>query len=216
MTEKSKSILIWTSVVAGIVGMVVILAMVGNGGSGTTASLSNDVVESENTKGNPFAPLQLVEYSDFQCPACKQMYPVLKRLAQDLPNDLAVTYRHFPLRSIHPNADLAAQASEAAANQDKFWEMHDVIFNTQSQWSGMDDPTEFFTKLANSIGLDQEKFTTDLNSKEVADRVEADYNEASAMRLPGTPSFFLNGQAIQAPSSYEGFKSLIEQTIAEF
>ena len=86
-------------------------------------------------KGTNAAPNLLVEYSDFQCPACGIYYPIVKQLAEEENERVKVVYRHFPLRSIHPNAELAAKASEAAGKQNKFWEFHDMLFERQSRWS---------------------------------------------------------------------------------
>ena len=140
---------------------------------------------------------------------------MLKQLVEAFPNDVSLTYRHYPLRQIHPNAQLAGQATEAAGNQGKFWEMHDVIFNTQNQWSSLSDPAEFFGQLAESIGLDVAQFQTDLTSDEAEARVDDQYAEATGLRLPGTPSFFLNGTLIEHPGSYAAFKSLVEAELAK-
>ncbi|PIZ94559.1 MAG: disulfide bond formation protein DsbA [Candidatus Magasanikbacteria bacterium CG_4_10_14_0_2_um_filter_37_12] len=214
MTEKMKSTIIWTVVVAGVIGMVALLAIFGNSGSGGVGHLTRELSVSEHLEGNFGAPLQLVEYSDFQCPACGDTYPLIKRLVQDLPDELVFAYRHFPLRQIHSNANRAAEAAEAAGKQGKFWEMHDMLFNTQEQWSTMDDPSDFFVKLANSIGLEENKFVNDLNSADVADKVDNDYNEATALELQGTPSFYLNGEYLETPGTYDGFKSLLEQHLS--
>jgi protein-disulfide isomerase len=124
-------------------------------------------------------------------------------------------YRHYPLTTIHQNAQLSAQASEAAALQGKFWDMHDVLFNTQAQWSNLDNPTDFFATLATSIGIDEAQFRSDLTSSAVKQRVSKNESEANAMRLPGTPSFFFNGSLIDHPGSYAGFKSLIDAELAK-
>jgi len=213
MNQSTKSILLWGAVILGIVAMVWGLASLGSGGGSATTSLNNGITDTDHVDGPRDAKVVLVEYSDFQCPACSAMYPIVKQLAEAFPEDLAVVYRSYPLRSIHPNAQLSAQAAEAAARQASFWEMHDVLFNTQAQWSNLQDPTDFFVSLATSIGLDTEQFQADLTSKEVEDVVNASYNEASGMRLSGTPTFFLNGETIQNPGTYQGFKDLIQSAI---
>ncbi|MEK7508222.1 MAG: thioredoxin domain-containing protein, partial [Patescibacteria group bacterium] len=106
--------------------------------SGQTASLGN-ILQSGTAnawmKGNPSALVTLVEYSDFQCPACGSYYPIVKRIMAEFGDRINLTYRHFPLRRIHESADLAARASEAAGNQGKFWEMHDMLFENQARWT---------------------------------------------------------------------------------
>ncbi|PIR03072.1 MAG: disulfide bond formation protein DsbA [Candidatus Magasanikbacteria bacterium CG11_big_fil_rev_8_21_14_0_20_43_7] len=215
MTKSNKSLLLWGSVILGIIVLVVLLAMFGNNTSpGSSTSLSVGVNSEDHTKGAENPKVTIVEYSDFQCPGCAGSYPMLKQLVEAFPNDVSFTYRHYPLLQLHANAELAGQASESAGLQGKFWDMHDVIFNTQTQWSGLEDPTEFFTTLAESIGLDTEQFATDLTSNEVKKRVAKNLTEATSMRLPGTPSFFLNGSLIEHPGSYAGFKSLIDAELA--
>ena len=103
-------------------------------------------------------------------------------------------YRHFPLLSIHPNAQPSAWASEAAANQGKFWEMHDVLFSRQEEWSSLGDPTEYFMDLAAQLELNVEQFSADMNSAEVKNRVSADLRMAEQLRLNSTPTLFLDGE----------------------
>ena len=217
MNETNKSLFLWGGVILGIIVFVGALALFGSGnaGSGSNTSLSTAISSDEHTKGATDASVAIVEYSDFQCPGCASSYPMLKQLVDTFPNDVSLTYRHYPLRQIHSNAQLAGQAAEAAGMQGKFWEMHDVLFNTQAQWSTEQDPTAFFTRLAESVGLDLEQFGTDLTSKEAVDRVHADASEANKLRLPGTPSFFINGTLIDHPGSYAAFKALVEAELAQ-
>lgn len=98
---------------------------------------SMEVKVNDNVKGSREAKAVLIEYSDFQCPACQVYYPVVKQLTEELGNEILVVYRHFPLTTIHPNALPAAKAAEAAGKQGKFWEMHDMLFDKQSEWSAL-------------------------------------------------------------------------------
>ena len=213
MKASHRSILIWTAIIGGIILLLFILARAGtnqntNLEETNTISLSQSVTVKDHKKGAQNAAFTLVEYSDFECPACATRTPLLEKLLTDFPENVQIVYRHFPLTSIHKNATLAAQATEAAALQGKFWEMHDVLFNTQQTWSPQEDPQEFFTKLANSIGVNTEQFTADITSQAVKDAVKEDVKEAEKMNLPGTPSFFLNGQKISF-NSYEQLAELI-------
>ncbi|MBI2990104.1 MAG: thioredoxin domain-containing protein [Candidatus Magasanikbacteria bacterium] len=217
-TNNLKSIFLWGGFILGTVLLLIILAKLGsNSGEKTanvkSAKLAEEINELDHGKGNQQAPAVLVEYSDFQCPACAATYPLLKRLSEELPDTLYLVYRHFPLKQIHPNAQPAAEAAEAAAKQGKFWEMHDSLFNTQTDWTGLNNPEEFFINLASSLGLDLETFKTDLRSKETQNRVDRDYKSGIASGIPGTPTFFLNGTRISNPGTYEQFKQLIESTI---
>ncbi|MBI2436813.1 MAG: thioredoxin domain-containing protein [Candidatus Magasanikbacteria bacterium] len=214
MTHTIKRIILWSTTILGLIVFVWLLAWLGtpktNGGA-----LSEAVSEVDNIKGNLDAKVVLVEYSDFQCPFCAQIYPIVKQLSSKFsPEDLGVVYRHYPLIQIHANAELAAQAAEAAGLQGKFWEMHDAIFNTQSTWSTLDTVEDFFISLANSIGLDTEKFKIDLNSSEVQNKVKRDVSSGNKSGVQGTPTFFINGQGIPTPQTYEDFVRVIENTLS--
>ncbi len=203
--------LLWTLVVGGLLIMVFGLAKLSSGPGVVGGSLPLAVSSEDNYKGAENGKAVLVEYSDFQCPGCAGVYPVIKQLVNEFPNDLKFVYRHYPLRQMHNNAVSAAQASEAAGKQGKFWEMHDMIFNTQSTWENDPAPEILFEKLAESLGLDLDQFESDFSSEGVRDKVQRD--EDSASSLSGTPTFFLNGKQITNPGSYDGFKALIEEAI---
>jgi len=211
-----KKNLLWPAVIIGVVVVVVLLATFasdtpGEGENTLTAPVTSD----EHMKGNPDATITLVEYSDFQCPACSSAYPIVKQLSETFPDELRVVYRHYPLRSIHPQAQLAAQASEAAAMQGKFWDMHDALFNTQTTWANSPDAETFFAQLAESIGLDVDQFKTDMNSKDALAAVNEDAKSGNSANIPGTPTFFLQGNYIQNPGTLDGFKILIDEKIQE-
>jgi protein-disulfide isomerase len=147
-------------------------------------------------KGNEEAELTLVEYSDFQCPFCGQAAMAIDELILNFGDQFSFEYRHFPLRSIHPNAQLAAQASEAAGVQGKFWEMHDILFERQAQWSESFNPKKLFSDYAEELELNVDRFRYDLESDEVKEKVNNDADQAEALGLRGTPSFILNGEQV--------------------
>lgn len=159
-----------------------------------TEPVSFDLSGEEWTKGPADAPVTVVEYSDFQCPGCKAAEPGVVALLEQYPDDVRFVYRHFPLQ-MHANAFNAAAAAEAAGIQGKFWQMHDQLFDTQSEWEN-DSRNQFEVRLrtyASQLGLNVSKFETDLHSDEVTAAVQADLNSATELRLPGTPTFFVNG-----------------------
>ena len=166
-------------------------------------------------KGNSEAAVVLVEYGDFQCPACAVYAPLLSQLVAGFGNQLAVAYRHLPLSQIHENAEPSARASEAAALQGKFWEMHDLLFEKQSEWARQSSAEETFIGYAASLGLDEGRFRSDLRSDEVRDRVQEDSISALADGLSSTPSFFLGGVRIPNPQSYEQFRQLVLEALAK-
>lgn len=174
-------------------------------------SLTSVVIESDWIRGNKEAKVVLTEYSDFQCPACASYHGMVKQLHNDFGDRLAIAYRHFPLRQIHANAEIAALSAEAAGKQDKFWEMHDIIFENQKKWEGEKNAEEIFVGYALELGLNTELFKNDLDSKELEDKVEADYQSGVKAGVNHTPTFFLNGKEIENPRSYEEFKNIINE-----
>lgn len=169
----------------------------------------------DNVKGNKDAKVVLMEYSDFQCPACKSYYPIIRQLVTEFGGEIAFVYRHFPLTSIHPNAEFAARAAEAAGKQGKFWEMHDLLFEKQGEWASSNDIVKIFADYAILLTLDKEKFDTDWRSKEIKNLVSAQRVHAVKSGLSGTPSFFLNGEQIQNPASLDEFRNIIKQALAK-
>lgn len=172
-------------------------------------SLTSAIIESDWIRGNKEAKVVLTEYSDFQCPACASYHGIVEQLHNDFGDRLAIIYRHFPLRQIHANAEIAALSAEAAGKQDKFWEMHDMIFENQKKWEAVKNAEEIFIGYAEELGLNSEQFKNDLESKELEDKVEADYQSGVKAGVNHTPTFFVNGAEIQNPRSYEEFKNII-------
>lgn len=176
--------------------------------------ISNEITAVDHVKGSETAQLTLIEYGDFQCPTCKAYAPVVSELLTQHPDDLRVVYRHFPLQSIHPNANIAAQATEAAAIQGKFWEMHDLLFERQNDWSRLTNPRDNFATYAQELGLNVDQFRTDMDSKEVKSRVNADYRSGMSASVQGTPTFFLNGEPLdENPRGFEAFDALINEKL---
>jgi protein-disulfide isomerase len=174
----------------------------------------SEITETDWVKGNREAKVVLVEYSDFQCPACKAYRELIEALQENYSKDqLALVFRHFPLKTIHPQATLAAQATEAAGNQGNFWEMHDVLFENQAEWSGKREAEEMFISYATQLGLDENQFKQDLKSKEVQVAVEADYRNGMSLRINSTPSFFVNGERIANPQGLEPFQAIIDEAL---
>lgn len=172
----------------------------------------NDWVRGDSTK----AKSVLIEYGDFQCPSCGVYYSVVKQLETDLGDDVAVVFRHFPLTAIHPNAQLAAQAAEAAGVQGKFFEMHDMLFTEQKVWSNESNAAEIFVGYAQKLGLNVDQFKTDLYSSAVKDKIAASVKDGGTLGLRGTPSFFLNGKELPQAKSYAEFKqSIVSQTYTQ-
>jgi len=135
------------------------------------------------------AELTIFEYSDFQCPGCRGMVPVLSQFLEDHPNSRLV-YRHFPL-SFHDKAFVTAEATEAAGAQGKFWEMHDLLFETVAEWSSLsaEDAQEKMSEYAEQLDLDMEQFNEDMETHAYEDKIQAQLEESMQLGLPGTPTF---------------------------
>lgn len=149
------------------------------------------------------------EFSDFQCPFCKRVVPTIQQVKQEYGNQVEVVYKHFPLSSIHPNAQKAAEASECALDQGKFWEMHDKLFENQQ---ALDDAS--LKRYAADLGLDASKFNICLDSGEKSAKVLAEFNEGRQKGVTGTPTFFINGQKIVGAQPFTNFKAIIDTALS--
>lgn len=165
--------------------------------------LNPAVNASDHHAGDVNASLILVEYGDFECPHCRRAHPFVKRLLNEMGNDMHFVYRNFPLRQIHQHANDAAIAAEAAGKQGRFWEMHDQIFNNQDRLSD-----SLFLSLAANIGLNLEQFAEDSKSEEIQNKIEKDLESGIRSGVNATPTFFLNESRVL---TYNGtYKSLWE------
>lgn len=214
MTQANRQIFRWLLVSTAIIVAVLAIIFVSKPAN-TTGTIDGLVLDREWIKGNPEASIVIVEYSDFQCPACANYETVLKDVLSEFNNHVKFVYRHFPLRSIHANAQISAQAAEAAGAQGKFWEMHNKLFEEQGTWSAMSRPQveKTFIGYAEELGLNVDEFEVALNSSEVEKAVNEDYDSGMAANVNSTPSFFLNGEKINNPRSVEEFRTLIRETI---
>ena len=207
---KRKSLITWAVVVT-VMGLIITLGIIGaqsSTHSGQIPGLGAD----DHVRGSRQAAVQLVEYSDFQCPACGAFEPLVAQVSKYYGDKVAVVYREFPLRQTHRYAQLAAQAAEAAAEQNKFWEYHDLLFARQKSWAGAINVDPVFRSYATELGLDEEQFVADYNSQKVIDRIDQDVRSGTNANIPGTPTFFLNGKRI-SPQSFNDFKKLIDQQL---
>ena len=181
--------------------------------SNTVSKTYNEGVEVKaHIKGGENAAVTLVEYSDFQCPACGAFQPVLNEVLAQYGDKIRFEYKHFPLVQIHPFAEPAARAAEAAGQQGKFFEYADMLFAKQAEWSKASNPTGFFTRYATELGLDMDLFAKHQKSSVLSDNVRAQMAEARGLGLTGTPSFYLNGVKMEN-ATYEDFKAQIEAAV---
>lgn len=209
-------------IVWAIVGVLAVLAIAGGAwwasrGEVPTrnlGTLTEAVVASDWQKGASNPVVTIVEYSDFECPACAAYYPILNDVLADYPDTVAVVYRHFPLPQ-HRSAELSAAFAEAAGRQGKFWEMHNLLFDNQATWTSNDAETNrpLFKSYAEQLGLDLVQLETDLADPAILTHVRNEYQSGSASGVDSTPSFFVNGERIINPRTAGEFKVLIDSLL---
>jgi protein-disulfide isomerase len=182
--------------------------------SGQVGEQGNEgIIFAPHYKGNPEATVTLVEYSDFQCPACAAFQPVLEEIITQFGDSLKIEYKHFPLSDIHSLAESAARAAEAAGQQGAFFEFHDLLYANQKIWANSPNPTGMFIQYAEELGLNIDQFKVQSRASLIRDRVREDMQEARSLGLTGTPSFFLNGERMTF-LTYEEFITQIEQAVS--
>ena len=184
-------------------------------GADTTKVSEISITKTDHVRGAEAGKVTLVEFGDFQCPACGAYEPLVRQVTADNKTVLKVVFKHFPLTQIHQNALLGAKAAEAAGLQGKFWEMHDMLYDKQAEWSTGLTARDMIMGYAAALKLDTAKFSTDLNSKVVEDKVMAEQKEGLSIGVEGTPTFFVNGKKIDSPRSLEAFDKLIREEAAK-
>jgi protein-disulfide isomerase len=163
--------------------------------------------EPPHVRGLLDAPVRIEEFGDFQCPSCAALSPALSQAEQKHRGKVCVVFRHFPLAA-HKHAQEAARASEAAGLQNRFWEMHELLYGSQLIWTRATDIREFFNQFAKSLGLDVERFKIDMQSELVKTRIIADQQRAVSLGVDRTPAIFINDHRV--PDSSLNQKALQE------
>lgn len=159
--------------------------------------------------------LTLTEYSDYQCPACGYFHPIVKKLKDHFGDQLKLDLRYFPLNS-HQFAMISARAAQAAKNQGKFREMHNMLYDNQNHWSNAMNPAPIFEGYAKKLGLDMDEFRNDLNAAETQQAVMESKEEGVKRGVDSTPTFFIDGEPLdRLPRNYEQFEQLIEQHLQQ-
>lgn len=178
--------------------------------SSTVAGEQIVVSATDHVRGAKDGKVTLVEFGDFQCPACGAFEPVVRQVLADNKDTLKIVYKHFPLTQIHRNALPAAKATEAASLQGKFWEMHDILYDKQEEWSGALNSRDYFLTYATTIGLDTKKFLADYDNPSVEEKILAEFREGVKLGIQGTPTFFVNGKQLENVRDLAGFNKAIK------
>jgi len=173
----------------------------------------------DHIRGKVDSKVFLITYGDYECPACNAWEPEFQKIREEYKDRVAFIFRNFPLTDKHINAFAAARAAESAAKQDKFWEMHDLLYARWTEWQGDTKSAQSkFEGYAEELGLDMTKFKTDYTSEEVADRINSDLASANKVGATGTPTFLINGEVIDIGSVTDGknkIKQIIDQKLAQ-
>ena len=198
--------IIFSAVIVVLFGGLIIYSRASNPTADVSSIDTNAVIAAsdasgqigEHVYGKADSKVIFVEYGDFQCPSCGAAHPQIKSVIEEYKDKIAFVYRNFPLTSIHPNARVAAASVEAAGLQGKYWEMHDLIFESQNEWSNLsgDERTAQFSSYAASLSLDKEKFLTDLASSSVTKKISFDQAIGKKLGVDSTPAFYINGGAL--------------------
>src|SRR3954471_7023525 len=166
------------------------------------------VSERDHAQGSADAPVTLVEYGDYECPYCGQAYPVIKELQRAMGEKLRFVFRNFPLNTIHEHAGVAAQAAEAAGAQDKFWPMHDILYEHQQDLADAD-----LHQYALKVGLELYQFDADLSGEKFAARVREDFRGGVRSGVNGTPTFFINDYRYNGEHTLEAMGEAISGAV---
>lgn len=205
--EAKRLLLIGVPVVLVLLAVVVATNLRRQGDGAATAQQATLIREDSPTLGAANAPITIVEFLDPECESCRAVYPIIKRLMQEYDGQVKLVVRYFPL---HRNSVLAAQATEAAGEQGKYWEMQELLFNNQPQWGEKQTPqTALFIEYARTLGLNVEQFTATLNSGKYASKIERDRQDAQAVGATGTPTIFVNGRQVRQ-LDYASLKAAID------
>ena len=177
--------------------------------------LSPPLEDLDHLRGERGAPLELVMFGDFQCPFCLGAQSVLRRVRERLGDRLLFGFRHLPIPERHPLAPLAAEASEAAAAQGRFWEYHDALFDTQSEWSPLPPGTPYFGQLAARAGVDSVQLRQCMESRTMGPLVEADYQRSVEAMVRSTPTFMIgNDTRLEGAQPISAFREAIARVRA--
>jgi protein-disulfide isomerase len=208
-------------ILAALIVIFVAVVVINNQGSSTNSAGK----VSDHVEGLGKDHVTLVEYGDYQCPYCGQYYSIVSQVYNEYKNDITFQFINFPLTSLHPNAFAGARAAEAASLMGKFWQMHDLLYETNvqyyasndtiSSWISASNPLSYFDTFAKQLGLNVNKFNQYYNSSQVNNTIEADMAKGNKLGIDATPTFFLDGKQIQPIESVASFQKYINAAIAQ-
>jgi protein-disulfide isomerase len=216
MPNKTKPIVVIVLAVVLAAGIAVYWSRQTTAASGETSSktTSDSLPGGGHIRGKASAPVTLVEFGDYQCPSCGFYHPIVDELLRRSPDKVKLEFHHYPLIQMHPHALAAAMAVEAAGDQGKYWEMHDLVYDHQKEWAAMPNPESEFLAFATQLGLDANRFMQSVKSPDVENRILEDIKRGSNAKVGGTPTFFINGRSIDPlPMGVDEFAKIIDDAL---
>lgn len=204
--QKETKILIGiiALIAAGLIGVFMVFNKSGN----STATDASKLVRADSQKQGS-GSVQLVEFGDYQCPSCGVAHPTVQKLLKEYDGKVTFVFRNFPLETIHKNAMIAAKYAEAAARQGKFWQMHDKLYESQSEWSDLGDPTGKFAEYAKALGMNPDALKNAAADGTTNALIQRDMTDGNDLGVSGTPTFYVNGKAV-ANNDYNSLKAAID------
>lgn len=213
-----KQILVMAGIAVVVLAGAVLLFFKANGVApaevGKPVDAKKLLRDSSHATGKLDAKVIVVEFGDYQCPACAAAEPAVEQLIntyKDNP-DFSFVFRHFPL-PMHANAQISAEAAEAAGEQGKFWEMHNLLYSKQSEWSASLSPLDMFVGYAQSLGLDSGKFKEAVQGNKFSSVIKADMDDGNELGVNSTPTFYVNGEKFNFSSSYEELIKKVDELL---
>ncbi len=212
---NTKRILFWLGFLV-VLGLIIWGLVAAQKKQGNAPGIYGDpapVTAADHVKGPDSAKVTLIEYGDFQCPACAAYAPIVERLmAEEATGTLRIVFRYFPLPQ-HQNAIVAASAAEASGDQGKFWEMYDLLYKNQADWENDSnaDAAKVFQGYAATLGLNSARFASVMNASSTAQKITDGRDVAEALQLNYTPTFYVNGKVVTNPQGYDAFKAVIDK-----
>ena len=213
MSRESKILTaILVIVVGGMIAAFAIANKPTDSGPAPVGDKTKIIRDTSHHEGS--GPVQLVEFGDYQCPACGAAYPNVQQVMKDYNGKVTLYFRNFPLTSLHPNAMIGAEAAEAAGAQGKYFEMHDLLYQQQKDWSEDADPTSKLVGYAKTLGLDTDKFSKALSDEQYKSVIQQDMADGTALNINATPTFYINGNQYAGGFDYASLKQAIDSALA--
>jgi protein-disulfide isomerase len=200
--------------VAGIV-LVLILAVVFFAFKSDTKADTALLVRDDSYKStSDMKKVVIAEFADYQCPACGTVAPSIKKIAEENKDNVTYVYRNFPLPQ-HTNAPIAAESAEAAGAQGKFWQMHELLYVKQSEWSESSNAAEIFANYAKDLGLNVDQFKSDVAAQEAKVKIDRDTADGNSLGVNATPTFYINGVKYLGNLDYDSIKSAVDSAVSK-